>query len=77
MRQNDELHKIILHASDEQLKALYKQYDKRLNILINSSDSTEEEVNFIADKLLMLSMVVDTTAYQPMELNAEYSNNRH
>ncbi|MGB0835414.1 MAG: hypothetical protein ACPGR2_12910 [Psychrobium sp.] len=73
MMPDNELNQIISLATDEQLASLYKHYDNQLTELLNNSDSTEEQINLVADRLLTLSAIVDTTVSQPMELNPEYA----
>jgi len=77
MVQDDELNEIISTGNDEQLASLYSHYDKELTKLLNSADSTEDEINLIADRVLVLSTLIDTTAYQPMELNPEFISKLH
>ncbi|SFC36539.1 hypothetical protein [Pseudoalteromonas denitrificans] len=74
MMPDNELNQIISLATDEQLASLYKHYDNKLTEFLNNPDSTEEQINLIADKLLTLSTIVDTTVSQPMELNPEFTN---
>ena len=69
---DEDLHQIILIATDKQLKALYKQYDKHLTVLLNDTSATEEQINTVADRILILSTAVDTTKCQPMELTPEF-----
>jgi len=71
---NEELYQVLLFATDEELAALYKQYDEHLTFLLNDPSATEEQINTVADKILVLSMSVDTSNHQPMELNSEFSN---
>lgn len=72
---NEELHHIVSFATDEELAKLYKQYEEHLTFLLNDTSATEEQINDVADKVLILSMSVDTTNYQPMELNPEFVKN--
>jgi hypothetical protein len=77
MKSEMDLHEVILHATYEQLEVLYEQYDNRLTELINDLDSTDEEIDLVASKILLLSTVVDTTKNQVMTLNPEYVRKCH
>lgn len=77
MKSEMDLHEVILHAIYEQLEVLYGQYDKRLTELINDLNSSDEEIDLVASKILLLSTVVDTTKNQVMTLNPEYVRKCH
>lgn len=69
---NEELRHIISLSTDEELEKLYKQYDERLTYLLNDTSATEEQINAVADKILILSTSVDINNHQPMELNPKF-----
>lgn len=74
--EDGELIEMISTGTDEQLTSLYFYYDSELTKLLNSDDSTESEINLVADTVIMLSTLTDTTVNQSMELNSEYVRKR-
>ena len=77
MNSGEDLHEVILYATDEQLEVLYEQYDSQLTELINDRDSSDEEIDLVATKVLLLSTVVSTKQCQSMTLSPDYVRKCH
>ena len=74
---NKEPNQIILSATEDEFEVLCKQHEEHLTSLLNDPNATEEQINAVADKILILSTSVDTTNYQPMEVNPEFVKKKY
>lgn len=69
---NKEPNKITLSSTEDEFEVLCKQHEEHLTSLLNDPNATEEQINAVADKILILSTSVDITNRQPMELNPKF-----